>query len=122
VSKLLLEILVRELHNDLLSKDMGLEEVRNAEGAVLISDTALRCLLPKQLKKMTQRHKQMCGCETCIVVNSLQTMLNSWRRQKVRKMKAQVLQTGRGVVRNKKQEEHDCHASNIAPNNKPKHE
>ncbi len=55
--KLLLEISVRELHNNLLEPT-----VNGGLGEVLISDTALRYLLPPQLRPMTERHKQMCGC------------------------------------------------------------
>jgi hypothetical protein len=46
--KVLLEVSVRELHNDLLDlpANGGLDCAKNAEGKVLISDTALRYLLP----------------------------------------------------------------------------
>mmetsp|Transcript_5084 Transcript_5084/g.7971 ORF Transcript_5084/g.7971 Transcript_5084/m.7971 type:complete len:182 (+) Transcript_5084:2-547(+) len=75
VAKLLLEISIRELHNDLLHEERGLVTVRNEKGDVLISDTALRYLVPEQLRRMTKRHKQMCGCEVCIVANMLQASL-----------------------------------------------
>ena len=70
--KLLLEIPVRELHNDLISQVTGgivdgMPSARDEKGKVLISDTALRYLLPPQLKPMTERHKVMCGCEVCLV-------------------------------------------------------
>jgi hypothetical protein len=62
VPKLLLEIPIRELHNDLIAspESGGLAEARDAKGDVIISDSMLRCLLPPQLRKMTERHKQMC--------------------------------------------------------------
>ena len=43
VNKLLLTILLRELHNDLLNRDpnMGLEGAINIKGDILISDTKL---------------------------------------------------------------------------------
>jgi hypothetical protein len=70
VPKLLIEISIRELHNDLieLPESGGLAEARDAEGKVIISDSMLRCLLPPQLRKMTERHKQMCGCEVCLTL------------------------------------------------------
>jgi hypothetical protein len=87
VGKLLLEISVRELHNWLVGpvEDGGLASARDANGKVLISDTALRYLLPPQLRKMTPGHKQMCGCEICIVAKSLQGSLNMWRHREVKK-------------------------------------
>ena len=92
VGKLLLEIPVRELHNDLIDDKTGLKEARNEKGEVLISDTALRYLLPKQIRKMTARHKQMCGCETCITMRSLQQSLNSYRARHLREMKKDLLE------------------------------
>ena len=51
VNKLLLQIPVRELHNNLLSEDpnIGLEGAINCNGNALISDTSLRALLPPHL-------------------------------------------------------------------------
>ena len=43
----------------------GLQYVWN-DNKLLVSETALRFLLPDQLKKCTPKYKQMCGCETCI--------------------------------------------------------
>jgi hypothetical protein len=81
VSKLLLEIPFRELHNLLISpvSEGGFAEARDKSGKVVISDTALRYLAPPQLRKMTARHKQMCGCEMCITIRSLQLSLNAFR-------------------------------------------
>jgi hypothetical protein len=87
VGKLLLEIYVRELHNSLIGKeeDGGLACARDANGNVAISDTALRYLLPPQLRKMTPRHKQMCGCKIYIIARGLQTSYNMWRHREVKK-------------------------------------
>ena len=86
VGNLLREISIRELHNDLIRKGSGgdgmvagLESVHDAKGKIPISDTALRYLLPAQLKPMTERHKMMCGCEVCITPDSMQRSLNAWR-------------------------------------------
>jgi hypothetical protein len=56
----------------------GLAEARDAKGKVIISDSVLQCLLPPQLQKMTERHKQMCGCEMCLTVIGMQQSLNAW--------------------------------------------
>jgi hypothetical protein len=105
VGKLLLEISVRELHNDLIElppaeggKGGGLAEARDSTSRkVIISDTALRYLLPPQLKPMTEKHKQMCGCETCLVPDSHQKTLNAWRSRHKREMtaKANAMPAGR---------------------------
>jgi hypothetical protein len=51
MNKILLQIPVRELHNDLLSTDplIGLPGVRDCSGNILISDSKLRSMLPKHL-------------------------------------------------------------------------
>ena len=87
--KLLIEISIRELHNNLLElpESGGLAEARDAEGKVIISDSVLRCLLPPQLWKMTDRHKQMCGCEICLSIIHLQQTLNRWRHRFSRQLK-----------------------------------
>ena len=53
-SKLLLSISVRELHNDMLEL---LAVAKSPEGDILISDTKLRQILPKQLRRMSAQHK-----------------------------------------------------------------
>ena len=89
VACLLREVSVRELHNDLIKpvEEGGLACAR-VDGKVIISDTALRYLLPAQLKRMTQRHKQMCGCETCLTPRSLQESLNAHRSRVHRSLAA----------------------------------
>jgi hypothetical protein len=89
VSKLLLEIPVRELHNDLIlpPKDGGLAVARDVSGNVIISDTSLRRLLPTELRVATESHKQLCGCEICLTARSHQLSLNAWRQRYVKKLK-----------------------------------
>ena len=50
---------------DMLKKasDGGLEGAVDANGNALISDTALRDNLSFNLRSLTERHKQVCGCE-----------------------------------------------------------
>jgi hypothetical protein len=71
--KLLREIPIREMHNDLVKsvEDGGLECALDPNGNPTISDSQFRKLLKEvmpQLRKASLRHKQMCGCETCIAV------------------------------------------------------
>ena len=59
VEKLLLQVSICELHNDLLSlPPLGLvDKAYNNDGKVLLSDKVLQALLPPQLQKMTEPHK-----------------------------------------------------------------
>ena len=57
----------------------GLECARDAEGKVVISDTALWYLLHPQLKQMTASYKQTCGCEVCLLTANMQESLNAWQ-------------------------------------------
>jgi hypothetical protein len=64
VPKLLREIPIREMHNDMLRlvEDCGLECAKDENGEPTISDSCFRIMLKEvlpQLRKATQRHKQM---------------------------------------------------------------
>ena len=68
------------MHNDIISDlPTGFSEVYNMSDRLIISDTGFRALLPSYIKPMTDKYKQMCGCEVCILVTSLQNDLNSYR-------------------------------------------
>jgi hypothetical protein len=91
IGKLLLEIPVRDLHNHLVSRveEGGLPQARNQNGDIVISDTALRRIIKSdipQLRRLTERYKQMCGCELCITVATHQRSLNAWRFRKLREL------------------------------------
>jgi hypothetical protein len=87
VPKLLLECSVRELHNELIAptSEGGLEEAKDrVTGEVIISDTMLRSIMPEQIRRMQEHHKQMCGCDYCNTAASMQSSLNAWRKAKVK--------------------------------------
>ena len=65
VPKLLLQVSVRELHTSLVSdpNDGGLKDARDENGNTIISDSALRSLLPPQSKKCLHVTR------VCVVVN-----------------------------------------------------
>ena len=46
----------------------GLKGVRDPEGNVLISETALRDNLKCNLRPIKEKHKQVCGCKTCTMM------------------------------------------------------
>ena len=86
VPKLLLQVSIRELHNDLIEQ---LPEA-SKDGIPLISDTKLREMMPPQVKKMTERYKEMCGCTDCVSIgyfhrdNNVYTMLFGNNLKKIR--------------------------------------
>ena len=53
VTKLLLQVSVRELHNNIVSatKDGGPKETMDKDDNIIISDSTLRSLLPPELRK-----------------------------------------------------------------------
>ena len=83
VGKLLLEISVRELYQDLLKPPpIGLSNVYCKESKnVLVSERYLRNFLPPQLKPITFAQKQLCGCECCTVMKLLHTSLIKYRKK-----------------------------------------
>ena len=79
VPKLLLKVFVIELHNSLVidPNDGGIKDARYQENIIIISDSALRSLLPPQSKQMSARCKVMCGCEFFIYAKSIHSSLLS---------------------------------------------
>ena len=73
VTKLLLQVFVREPHNSLLSdpNDDGLKDARDKDDNIIINDSTLRSLLSPQSKQISARYKVMCGCECCISAKSI---------------------------------------------------
>ena len=65
VSKLLLQVYFRELHNIMVStpEEGGLKEAGDEDNNIIISDYTLRSILPPQLNKMYVWYNTVCGCE-----------------------------------------------------------
>ena len=71
VSKLILQISILEIHNDLIFeiRIYKLEEaIDETTEKPLISDKYLRALIPKNVRKTIDRYKQMCGCKICVII------------------------------------------------------
>ena len=93
VGKLLLEIPVRELHNSIIkpAEEGGLPCVRDASNRVLVSDTSFCSILKKhipELRKATDAHRQMCGCEICVISTLMFKSIEAWRCKYVLKLNA----------------------------------
>ena len=90
--KLLLQVLLIELHNRLLSypNDGGLKNARDEDGNIIISDSTLCSLLSPQLKQMSAWYKVMCGCECYISDKSIHSSLLSCSDRYMKKLKDKI--------------------------------
>ena len=99
-----MKISVRDLHNDMTKK------IENGELAsifdyvthkVLKSDTTLRSFIPPQVRKITPKSRQICGCELCIIPKDMQIYLNIFRTRPViyLQKKSVVIHTGNSLFR-----------------------
>ena len=81
VTKLLLQVSVRELHDDLIGPPpKGLPSVYDPiTKQLLVSESTLRAMLPPQLRRMTNAQKDICGCECCITTKLLHQALLQFR-------------------------------------------
>ena len=60
-----MDISVSDLHNDMIKqyKNGGLESVVDSvTQKVMVSDTTLRSFITPQVRKMTTKLRQICGC------------------------------------------------------------
>ena len=83
---MLMYIYVRDIHNDTIKpfENGGLARiVYSRTHKVLISDTTLRLFIPPQVRKMTPKLRQICGCEIYIIPKNTKTDLNIFRTRTV---------------------------------------
>ena len=117
---------MRELHNDLLSDGpLGLKEARDENRKVLISDTALRCLRPPQVKPMIERCKVMCGCKICITIKPQQERLNLFCLRVLRSLDGKVasfVNNNRSRQKSAAEEKANNYRNEIYKNDKHLHE
>ena len=80
VTKLLLQVLVREIHNSMVitPEEGGLKEARDAENNIIISDSTLRNILPRKINNTTSQYKVMFSCECFISYKSMNSSLLTW--------------------------------------------
>ena len=65
----------------------GFPGARDANGDIVMCETVLRNLLPKQLRRMTDSQKQMCACDDCcIIANDMVANLNAWETRQLTSM------------------------------------
>ena len=85
-TKMLTDIYIRDLHNDIRKPfyNGGLENVFDSvTHKFLISDTALRSIIPPKVSKMTPRLCQIFGCDIFIIPKDMWIDLNIFRTNPV---------------------------------------
>ena len=93
-NKLLLQIAVRELHNDLI---WDVPECTRADGSILVSDWQLRKILPPEVRRMSNYYKVMCACITCVQMKMHQETYNRFKSKLLKKMRLSVESSGLGT-------------------------
>ena len=84
---------IRELYNDIYSS--YLNEILIVDDKKLLSYDGLRLFLKEhipQLRKASNRHMEMCGCEICITIKSAQISLNKFCLKRIQQLKDIVSQ------------------------------
>ena len=73
-TKLLLQIPVRELYQDLYNPGTGHDDlVRDSDGKHLVSDTMFCALLPPEMRMLSNTYKQGCCCKMCTLFGYFQS-------------------------------------------------
>ena len=92
-TKLLLQVSICELHNDLIAKVPSCTK----NGKPLLSDWKLRMILPKEVRRMTAYHKTMCACIVCVQMRLHQTSHNRFKCRLLKQMKDEINSVRAGV-------------------------
>ena len=85
-NKLLLQVSVRELYNNIL------KEVPECtvDGNILVSDWKLRKLLPPEVRRMSNYCKTMCACTVCVQMKLHQSTYNRFKGKLLKQLKEEV--------------------------------
>ena len=59
---------------------------KDSEGKVIIGQSMLQKLMPPYIKPMSIQNRAVCGCETCVSADTLQSSLNYWRLKNIKWM------------------------------------
>ena len=104
VLKLLSQVSVQELYNSTVStsEEVGLNEARDADNNIIISDSTLPNILPPQLKNMSVRYKVMGGWECFISTKSMYYSLLRGRDNHVKNSNTKfTMRKTEGLVKSK---------------------
>ena len=85
-NKLLLQVSVRELNNDVL------KEVPECtvDDNVLVSDWKLRKLLPPEVRRMSNYYKTMCACIVCVQMKLHKSTYNRFKGKLLKQLKQEM--------------------------------
>ena len=86
--KYYLQIPIRKLHAHMIKpqEEGGLKEVIDDNGKVIVSESSLRKILPRNIKPMSKQKRVLCGCEACITADLLQLSLNAWQQKHLKRL------------------------------------
>ncbi len=87
VQKMLLMASYWELHLYMIDNYKGMI---GDNGKILFSKNTLRKLMPKHIKKVGDRYKQMCGCQTCIIFKDMYACLKMWRKKYISRKQGKI--------------------------------
>jgi len=93
-------------------RELQLEMIANLPGMVvgnkvLFSESTLRRIMPKHIKKATPRYMLMCGCQTCVIIIDMYMCIILWRKRFISQMKIKIKRMPEGPDKVLKQAELD---------------
>ena len=102
VSKFLLQISIRDIHNDLIRNSIIYqlkESIDETTGKPLISGTSLHIIFTNNVIIITDRYKHMCGCKICVIICFMQASINSYWTQHLKLLTEQARAKGGRMTR-----------------------
>ena len=79
------------MHRDLA--ESKIKGILNSDKNIVMCETNFRKLLKEripELRPVTNKHMDMCGCVECTVMTNLQNALNKFKKQKVNELKKDI--------------------------------
>ena len=121
-----MQVSICEIHNDLIYESIIYllkKAIDESSGKILVSDTALRSLMPNNARKMTDRYKQMCGFKICVIICSIQESLNNYPLKHLNLFREQVSYKGGRIALSgvDATEKDNSYANDVYPNNQHVH-
>jgi len=123
VRKYILDVTYRELHNALLKpkEEGGLDSVWDTDGRLIVSQWALQNYIPHHIKRSSNRYKQMCMCDKCVIMDEIHAAYHQYQNQHLRRLKAAAA-AARGADKRAKEDVATKYEEAICVDGKPRHE
>ena len=92
----------RELHMYTVA---NYEDMKVDGDKLLFSEATLRRIMPKHIKRATQRYKVMCGCTMCVIFTEMHQCLLLWRGKKIKHLQQVIDTSNHGRAKTKLEKE-----------------